>query len=935
MKRVIVLMLGVALALSFALALSSCDVLLGGGNSNTTYCPEGTHEFECVIIDEATCFSTGRKEYVCKNCPITNGYEVIPMTEHDMVTVFTKPSTCAEAGYKDVACKNCNTADRRETVPKAEHDLVAVNGKAPTCEEDGFEAYQRCKNCSYNTCEAIKAVGHKLGAWVENTPVGCTYAGTEKASCTAIGCEYYEIRDTLALGHDEVPHIGKDASCTEDGWSEYVSCTRCDYSTKVIIPAGHKYVNGVCSACGITKYLKYTLSNDETYYTVTGIGDYTDENEIVVIPELYCGLPVKGIGRRAFASCENIVSITVPASVEYIDYGAFYGCSALTELTVPFVGASGDAVGYRIHLGYVFGCATYYAPVNNYHYRSENPYMDGEAVDGLPPEDGYYYFRYYIPSSLKRVAVTGTESVKDYALRNCGFIESIIIDTAVTSIGVEAFYGCTALAEVYYLGAEESWSDVSVDSGNDALSSAELYFYSEQEPGKDGNFWHYGDNGETVIWPEHIHNLIFGETVTEAGCDTNGEELWKCESDKCAYTESKLIPAAHSLNEDGVCTACGALAASEGIEYTLSINRDYYIVTGYGSCTDTTVVIADVYNGLPVKEIGEGALSGNKNLVGVILPKNLDRISVGAFSGCSSLKSIVIPDSVTKIEVAAFTGCSSLESMTLPFAGYSSTPESIGELYPFGYIFGEISYEGSTLAKQYIKNLSTGSSSEINFYIPSGLKKVKITGETVAEHAFISCGMIETFEFTENLLSIGNSAFHFCENLTAVNIPDSVTSIGLGAFSYCKNLKSIAIPKNLEIINDRVFAASGLESIVIPSNITSIGYEAFIGCPNLVSVDILSGVTSIGEEAFKNCASLTSITVPDSVTSIGYAAFDGCSALNKVYYGGTAEEWDAMIIFNDSNEKLFAADRYYYSKTEPTEEGNFWRYDADGNVAVW
>ena len=26
---------------------------------------------------------------------------------------------------------------------------------------------------------------------------------------------------------------------------------------------------------------------------------------------------------------------------------------------------------------------------------------------------------------------------------------------------------------------------------------------------------------------------------------------------------------------------------------------------------------------------------------------------------------------------------------------------------------------------------------------------------------------------------------------------------------------------------------------------------------------------------------------------------------------------------------------YFYSETEPTEDGNFWRYDADGNVAVW
>ena len=901
-------MLGVAVALSFALALSSCSVLLGGGNNTDEYCPEGTqeycpegtHEYEWVIISEATCYAPGYREYVCKNCPMAGGREEIPMTEHDMILVDSKASTCSEEGYKKWSCKNCYSADKEETIPKAEHDLVAVNGKAPTCEEDGFSDYQRCKWCSYSTYEVIKATGHTLGAWVENTPVGCTYAGTEKAECTAVGCDYYEMRDVLALGHDEVPHIGKDATCTEDGWTEYVSCTRCDYNTKVVIPAGHKFVNGVCSACGTTKYLKFTLSDDETYYTVTGIGDYTDENEIVVIPELYCGLPVKKIGSRAFANCENIVSITVPDSVEYIDYGAFYGCSALAELTVPFVGASDDAVGYRIHFGYVFGCATYYAPINNYHYRSANPYMDGEMVEGLPLEDGYYYFRYYIPSSLKRVTVTDTEAIDAFTLRNCGFIESIIIDDTVTSVGSEAFFGCTALTSVYYMGTEESWGGISVGSDNEPLTDAARYYYSEQEPGKEGDFWHYGENGDIVFWPEHIHNLVFGETVTEEGCYTNGEALWKCESEKCGYTEPKVIPAAHSLNEDGVCTVCGALAASEGIEYTLSINRDYYIVTGYGSCTDTTVVIADMYNGLPVKEIGEGSLSGNKNLVGVILPKKLERISVGAFSGCSALKSIVIPDSVKTIEVAAFTGCSSLESMTLPFTGYSSTPEVIGEIYPFGYIFGEISYEGSTSVKQYIKDLSTGKSREISFYIPSGLKKVKITGETVADYAFYNCKNITEITLGEKVTEIGSHAFFGCEGITGITIPDSITSIKTYAFDECTNLAGVYIndiAKWFEInfngsdanplycAKNLYVGGELLTELVIPEGITELNSVSFTGCTSIISVTVGNDVTSIGSSAFARCDNLTSVTIGDSVTEIGEGSFSNCASLAKITIG--------------------------------------------------
>ena len=36
-----------------------------------------------------------------------------------------------------------------------------------------------------------------------------------------------------ALGHDEIAHEAKAPTCTEIGWDEYVTCSRCDYSTYV------------------------------------------------------------------------------------------------------------------------------------------------------------------------------------------------------------------------------------------------------------------------------------------------------------------------------------------------------------------------------------------------------------------------------------------------------------------------------------------------------------------------------------------------------------------------------------------------------------------------------------------------------------------------------------------------------------------------------
>ena len=45
-----------------------------------------------------------------------------------------------------------------------------------------------------------------------------------------------------SLGHDTVPHAAQQVTCTEIGWDAYETCSRCDYSTYVEIPAtGHSH----------------------------------------------------------------------------------------------------------------------------------------------------------------------------------------------------------------------------------------------------------------------------------------------------------------------------------------------------------------------------------------------------------------------------------------------------------------------------------------------------------------------------------------------------------------------------------------------------------------------------------------------------------------------------------------------------------------------
>jgi hypothetical protein len=84
----------------------------------------------------------------------------------------------------------------------------------------------------------------------------------------------------------------------------------------------------------------------------------------------------------------------------------------------------------------------------------------------------------------------------------------------------------------------------------------------------------------------------------------------------------------------------------------------------------------------------------------------------------------------------------------------------------------------------------------------------------------------------------------------------------------------------------------------------------------------------LGAAAFKGCTNLTQIVIPAGIAEISKGVFGACKQLLSVYFGGTAEEW-ALVSIEVDNYYLQTADRYYYSRTAPTQEGDYW-YWIDG-----
>ena len=113
--------------------------------------------------------------------------------------------------------------------------------------------------------------------------------------------------------------------------------------------------------------------------------------------------------------------------------------------------------------------------------------------------------------------------------------------------------------------------------------------------------------------------------------------------------------------------------------------------------------------------------------------------------------------------------------------------------------------------------------------------------------------------------------------------------------------------KPVVAIDAGAFRYRDITGVVIPSSVDYIGQGAFFGCQNLESIVIPDGITAIYDETFYGCEALASIVIPSSVQSIGADAFYYCRGLKDVYFTGTEEQWNAIVVAEQGNGVLLNA----------------------------
>ncbi len=304
---------------------------------------------------------------------------------------------------------------------------------------------------------------------------------------------------------------------------------------------------------------------------------------------------------------------------------------------------------------------------------------------------------------------TPIDTIPADAFKGCNAITSITVPESVTTIGAGAFNGCSS------------------------LRSITLPFVGGQK-GNTGNSARFG--------------YIFGMNSYQ------GSTSVPCGQAYASYHIPSGLRTVTITNESvigyGAFMDCSMLT-------TINLNDEIIQIGEF--CFDNCTKITEV--NLPnISIIPASLFSGCVSLSKFTINSSVDTIGESAFKGCSSLSSInskvagefIIPNAIMSIGSGAFNGCFLIKNITLPFVG--SQKGNTGSSSRFGYIFGTNSYQGSI-------GVPSGQGAYTSYYIPTGLRTVTITNESVIGYgAFMDCSMIQSLTINKGAQnSVGEKAF--------------------------------------------------------------------------------------------------------------------------------------------------------------------------------
>lgn len=661
------------------------------------------------------------------------------------------------------------------------------------------------------------------------------------------------------------------------------------------------------------------MEESTNYYSQMPFYNYRDKIKTAVFEE-----GITSICNYVLYGCTLLTSVTLPSTLEEIQYSAFDSCSGLEEIVIP---DSVTRIGYSA-FDYCEALKKITLP-SALKEIEKNTFYKCEALTtvNLPDEleiIGEYAF-YDCKNLELSIDCANLKEIGPHAFYNCELLTSVNLTSAFETMGNSAFENCIALKTLTFS-----------DTITEIPSKAFLGCKALESVTIPANVISIGDHAFSKC-------INMQKAVIEEGVTSVGDYAFS----GCTNLSEVQIPTSVTKIGQGV---------FEGTAYAEDFSDDFVILDNgtlyqYNGA-DEDVVIPD-----NVTSIAADAFSGS-SVVSVTLPEGVNEIS-GAFSNCLTLKSVTLPSDMTVLSEEAFSGCTSLETVVFPDALQEIGNNAFNECTSIKNVtlpdsvtrLGENAFYGCEQLSDVVipENLSwigmdafgktpflTNQSEEliifgkVLYYCNSSAEEITVPDGiiSITDEAFIFCMDLKNVNLPSSLQSIGSNAFLGCHSMKHIIVPESVTEIGSKAIGFYVNngtsgsyrkqialkiygeadsaIQEYAVENELAFhilpsekndcgeaaswsldIENGVLTISGsgdMTDFVSPSSYEDkpdaspfYKYSSFIR-----SVVVEEGITSIGEYAFYKCKNIEEIKLPSTLTAIDSYAFYECSSLKNI-----------------------------------------------------